>query len=316
MMFELKPSCRISVVTPVYGCRSALFELFLRLKTTLEAITPDFEIIMVNDGSPDGAWDTIVELAQADRRVRGINLSRNFGQHQAITAGLDYCHGEWVVVMDCDLQDQPEEVAKLYNKAQEGYEIVFGRRLTRHDNFLKKSLSKVFYSFFSYLTETKQDSSIANFGIYHRKVIDSVLKMQDSLRYFPTMVRWVGFRSTAIEVGHAQRRLGKTSYNFKKLLLLAVNTIISFSEKPLRLTIKLGLFISFLSLLFGIYILYRYFHGDIQVIGWPSVILSLWFLAGIIIFILGIVGLYIGKTFERTKNRPLYIVTEKTNIDE
>lgn len=316
MMFEPKPSCRISVVTPVYGCRSALHELFLRLKTTLEAITPDFEIIMVNDGSPDCAWDTIVELAQADRRVRGINLSRNFGQHLAITAGLDYCRGEWVVVMDCDLQDQPEEVGRLYNKAVEGYEIVFGRRLTRHDNVLKKSLSRVFYSFFSYLTETKQDSSIANFGIYHRKVIDSVLKMQDSLRYFPTMVRWVGFRSAAVEVGHAKRKLGKTSYNLRKLLHLAVNTIISFSEKPLRLTIKLGLFISFLSLLFGIYIVYRYFHGDIQVIGWPSVILSLWFLAGVIIFILGIVGLYIGKTFERTKNRPLYIVSEKTNIDE
>lgn len=312
----MNPDCHISIITPIYGCQAGLVELYIRLKTALETITSDFEIIMVNDSSPDDAWETIVKLARKDHRVKGINLSRNFGQHHAITAGLDYCSGEWVVVMDCDLQDQPEEISKLYNKAQEGYDIVFGRRLIRRDNLLKKLFSNLFYALLGYLTETKQDSSTANFGIYRRKVIDAVLKMQDSLRYFPAMVQWVGFKSTAIEVDHAERTFGKTSYNFRKLFHLAINTILSFSEKPLRLTIKLGLFISLLAILFGCYIIYRYFHGGIKVIGWPSMIVSIWFLAGMIIFILGVIGLYIGKTFEKVKHRPLYIIDNKINIGE
>ncbi|HRS18823.1 MAG TPA: glycosyltransferase family 2 protein [Bacteroidales bacterium] len=146
----------ISVVTPVYGCKTCLVELYLRLKTTLEQITQDFEIIMVNDASPDGAWETIVELAARDQRVKGINLSRNFGQHYAITAGLDHAQGEWVVVMDCDLQDQPEEIVKLYAKAQEGWDIVFARRTQRQDSFTKRLFSKIFHRVFSYLSGIKQ----------------------------------------------------------------------------------------------------------------------------------------------------------------
>ena len=155
----------ISIVTPVYGCGTSLDALYLRLKKILLSITNDFEIIMVNDASPDNAWDTIKLLAKEDNRVKGINLSRNFGQHRAITAGLDYAQGDWVVVMDCDLQDQPEEILKLYNKAQEGYDVVFGRRHQRKDSSYKRLGSKLFYKILGYFTESKIDNSVANFSI-------------------------------------------------------------------------------------------------------------------------------------------------------
>ncbi len=303
----------ISVVTPVYGCKTALIELYIRLKDTLDKINPDFEIIFINDASPDGAWDTIVELAGKDSRVKGINFSRNFGQHYAITAGLDHCKGEWVVVMDCDLQDQPEEILKLYNKVLEGYDIVLARRLYRKDGIIKKQISKYFYLFLGYISENQQDYTVANFGIYHNKVIKAVISMKDSVRYFPTMVRWVGFKTTKVEVLHSERPSGKTSYTFNKLFKLALDVILSYSDKPLRLTVKFGLLISFLSLLFAIYNLYRFLTGQIVVAGWTSLIISVWFLSGMIIFILGIVGLYVGKTFEKVKERPIYIIKEIIN---
>src|ERR1035437_711617 len=207
----------ISIVTPVYGCRTCLVELYLRLTQSLEAINTDYEIIMVNDASPDGAWITIEEIAKKDKRVKGIDLSRNFGQHYAINAGLEKCSGEWVIVMDCDLQDQPEEIYKLYLKAQEGFDVVLAQRQMRQDSFLKVYLSKFFYKTLGYLTDTEQDSTIANFGIYHKKVIQTICSMGDSMRYFPTMVRWVGFKQTAIAIEHASRTEGKSSYNFSRL---------------------------------------------------------------------------------------------------
>jgi len=308
-------SILLSVVTPVYGCSTYLFELYYRLVKTLETLSLDFEIIFVNDCSPDDSWTEIVKLCQKDNRVRGINLSRNFGQHYAITAGLDHCCGEWIVVMDCDLQDQPEEIIKLYSKALEGFEVVYGRRTIRKDNFIKVFLSKLFYKLLSYLTDTKQDSTIANFGIYHKNVIKAILNMGDSLRYFPTMVRWVGFNQTSIIIDHAERKDGKSAYSFKKLINLSLDVMLAFSDKPLRLTVKLGLLISFLSVLFACVFVIQYLLGDIKVVGFTSLIISIWLLSGIIIFIIGIVGLYIGKTFENVKKRPTFIVKELLNIN-
>ncbi|MGA2405356.1 MAG: glycosyltransferase family 2 protein [Bacteroidales bacterium] len=305
----------ISVISPVYGCKSCLYELCFRLKETLEKITQDFEIILVNDVSPDGAWETIIELAQKDSRVKGINLSRNFGQHYAITAGLDNCNGEWVVVMDCDLQDQPEEILKLYNKALEGYDIVFGRRFARKDHFFKKFFSKLFYFFFSYLTDTKQDYTVANFGIFHKKVIQAILNMGDYYRVFPILIQWVGFKKTYIDVEHGYRNEGKSGYSYRQLIRLAFDMIVSFSEKPLRLGLKFGILISFVSFLMGLYYLIQYLTGKVLVPGYTSLIITIMFSTGIIISFLGLVGVYIGKVSIQVKNRPKYIVKQKINIE-
>lgn len=310
-----KYNLHISIVVPTYKGEASLPELYNRLKNTLEKITSDFEIILVNDYSPQKDWEVIKQLGTKDERVKGINLSRNFGQHFAITAGLEASKGEWIVVMDCDLQDKPEEIIKLYNKAQEGCDIVLAKRIRRTDNFFKKLFSKIFYAVLGYITNTKQDSSIGNFGIYNKKVIDSVCSMKDSIRYFPTMIRWVGYKYTSVPVEHAESKGGKTSYTFKKLVNLALDVMLAFSDKPLKLTVKIGLTFSILAIIFTIINIIRYLKGDIEVLGWTSLVVSIWFLSGMIIFVLGVVGLYVGKTFEKVKDRPLYIVSEKINID-
>lgn len=303
----------ISVVSPVYMAETILTELVNQLHVSLKKLTNDYEIILVEDGSPDQSWDVIEKICINDAKVVGIKLSRNFGQHYAITAGLDNAKGEWVVVMDCDLQDRPDEIEHLYNKAKEGYDLVFAQRTLRQDTFMKKLYSKIFYKLFSYLTDTDQDASIANFGIYSKQVIESVLSMKDYIRFFPTMVQWVGYKRTKVSVKHSSRLDGISSYSFSKLIKLAFNNIISFSDKPLRILMKMGCYISLMSFFIGIYYLYQYFSGQITVLGFSSIIITITFLSGIIILTLGSVGIYVGKTFESSKRRPLYLVNKKIN---
>jgi polyisoprenyl-phosphate glycosyltransferase len=304
----------ISIVIPVYQAKKIVHELLSRIKSSLQFANGDYQVILVDDGSSDGSWNEIENICAAEKNVLAVKLSRNFGQHHAITAGLDYCTGEWVVVMDCDLQDSPEEIQRLYNKAQEGYNIVFARRINRKDAFSKKIFSKLFYSVFSYLTGIKYDGTIGNFGIYHKKVIESVNKMREPMRAFSPMVRWVGFNKGFIDVEHGERLQGKSTYSYKKVFALASDIILSYSDKPLRLIVRLGFYISFISFLVGIYYLIRYLSGKILVSGYASIIISIWFLGGLIILILGVIGLYISKIFSGIKNRPLYIIDKKLNF--
>jgi polyisoprenyl-phosphate glycosyltransferase len=302
---------KISVVSPVYKGEKHLPQLIQRIEDAVSTITMNFEIILVDDRGPDNSWQLIERYAKENSRIVGIKLSRNFGQHYAITAGLNQAKGEWIVVMDCDLQDRPEEIPNLYYKTQEGYDIVLAQRRVRQDNWLKKASSKIFYSVFAYLTDTVQDASVANFGIYHQKVINAILSMKDHIRYFPTMVQWVGFSKAYLHVEHSAREDGESSsYSWGQLITLALNNIIAFSDKPLQITVRIGLGISLLSLIIGVDYLYKYFVGEIQVLGFASVFISIWFLSGLIIFILGILGIYLGKTFDKVKDRPTYIIDE------
>ncbi len=304
----------ISIVSPVYRAEKILPELVSRIKKNLEKITDNYEIILIEDCGPDNSWEKIEELAKIHPEIIGLKLSRNFGQHYAITAGLDHAKGEWVVVMDCDLQDQPEEIEKLLSKAKEGYDIVLARRYARQDGFFKKLFSKLFYRTLGYLTGSEQDETVANFGIYNRKVIKSIVSMRESIRFFPTMVKWVGYKSTKLNIEHSTREEGKSSYNFFRLMNLAMDIILAFSDKPLRMVVKTGLIIAGLSVVFSIYTLVQWYYGMIIEIGYTSLIVSIWLLSGIIISTLGIVGLYVGKTFEGVKNRPIYIIDKTTNL--
>ena len=306
----------ISVVSPVYLAEKIIPQLVHKLKDILSDITEYYEIILVEDGSPDHSWNVIVDECERESRIVGIKLSRNFGQHNAITAGLDAALGDWIVVMDCDLQDRPEEILNLYRKAQEGYSVVVARRVIRQDSFMKKWSSKLFYKIFSFLTNTKQDPAVANFGIYHRKVIDAVLSMGDYIRYFPAMIQWVGFRVAYIDVMHAKSKRGQSSYSWSSLIYLAVKNIISFSEKPLHIVVWFGLTITFFSFCIGLWYLVKYLGGYVEVLGYTSLIISIWFLSGIMIFIIGVVGVYVGKNFEKSKNRPVYIVEQKIVSDD
>lgn len=305
----------LSVVVPVYLGRAFLRELYERVKKSAESAFPGFELILVNDASPDNAWPEIVALCQEDSRVKGINLSRNFGQHYAVTAGLENASGEWIVVMDCDLQDIPEEIPNLYQKACEGYDSVFAQRHDRQDGFFKRLLSWAFYQIFGYLTDTKLDYSVANFGIYRRVVIQAILSMEDGVRYFPTMSQWVGFRKTYLPVTHGERMSGASSYSLLKRLHLATRNIIAFSDKPLKMFIYAGFAMSILSLCIAVLYYSLYLMGHIQVQGYASLILSIWFIGGMLMFSLGVIGVYLGKTFDQVKGRPMFIVAEKLNLE-
>jgi dolichol-phosphate mannosyltransferase len=304
----------LSVIIPTYKCSDSISELAHRLINSIAPITEDYEILFVNDASPDNDWEVIKILTQNHHRIKGINLSRNFGQHYAITAGLANASGDWIVIMDGDLQDRPEEISNLYNKAQHGYDIVLAQRVLRQDRLVKRLSSALFYKIFSYLTDTRQDGSVANFGIYKKTVIQAVLSMNDSIKFFPTMLQWVGFNKAFLPVQHDKRTTGNSSYSLGKLFQLAFDNLIAFSNKPLLLVVKFGFFIVAMSMLAAGYFLVKYLQGDIVVLGYSSLIISIWFLSGITIMILGIVGIYVGKTFEKVKDRPNYIIQEKQNI--
>ena len=201
---------KISIVSPVYRAENIVEKLVAEIQKAMQLMQVSYEIILVDDRSPDNSWEKMKEISKQNLNVKSIRLSRNFGQHPAIIAGLSKAQGEWVVVMDCDLQDQPKEIIKLYQKAQDGYQVVLAKRVQRHDTFLKKLSSKVFSKAYSFFTDTTYDNEVANFGIYHKKVVQSILNIGDTIKFFPLFVKYVGYHSTSIEVEHANRESGTT----------------------------------------------------------------------------------------------------------
>ena len=306
----------ISVVAPAYRCGGCLKELHRRLCTTLEQLTPHFELILVNDASPENDWQVICELAATDPRVKGINLSRNFGQHYAIAAGIDHASGDWVVVMDADLQDQPEEILRLYARAQEGYDVVFATRGNRQDPFLKKLYSKLFSRVINALSAVHVVEGLSNYSIFSRQVADHLRTLRERARSFGLLMLWLGFRVSYVEVVHGTRFAGTTSYTFLKALRFALDSLVSQSDQPLRISIKLGFLTSALSALYACWLALRYYLFGVSVAGWTSVMVSLFFLTGVILADMGIIGLYLGKVFDEAKRRPLYIVRERCNLPE
>jgi glycosyltransferase involved in cell wall biosynthesis len=300
----------ISFVSPVYQAEKILNKLVEEIQKVMSEINEPYEIILVDDRSPDNSWQVMQKLSETFPEVMSVRLSRNFGQHPAIMAGLSQAKGEWVVVLDCDLQDQPKEVLKLYTKAKEGYDVVLAKRKNRQDGFFKRKTSFVFSKIYSFFTDTLYDNEVANFGIYNKKVIDAILDISDYIKFFPLFVKFVGFNTTAIEVEHAEREEGGSTYTFSKLVSLAFNTIISFSNKPLKLFVKFGLTISGISFILGIYNLYLAMTSQIEVLGYSSIIVSIWFLSGVIITTIGVTGIYVGKIFDQTKNRPIFVIDE------
>jgi glycosyltransferase involved in cell wall biosynthesis len=303
----------ISVVIPVYRSIESLEELSRRLTQSLESVTSAFEVIFVNDGSPDNSWEIIKTISESDNRFTGLRLSRNFGQHPAITAGLKYSSGEYVVVMDCDLQDRPEEIPRLYQMSQQGYEQVVAARSTRQDSWHKKNSARIYVGVLSYLSGRRINPAIGNFGIYHRCVIDVITSLKEQGRTFGLLALWAGFRRTELEVEHAERPYGESSYSYRTLLKLGLLGILSHSDKPLKLTVKFGAYLSAMSLFGGSWIVLRQIIWSQTPIGWSSVMVSLTFLTGVLLGSIGVVGLYIAQILEEVKERPTYVVWEVTS---
>jgi glycosyltransferase involved in cell wall biosynthesis len=304
---------QLSVVVPVYNEISLIDELIKRVKMNVKLITEDYEIIVVDDGSQDNTWDSIENEAKSENRIKGIKLSRNFGHHYAITAGLHNSNGEWVVVMDGDLQDRPEVIPDLYKKAQEGFDVVFVSRQNRPEALYYRIAQKVFYWILRSLSGLDFDSRQANFSIINKKVVEAFKTFPENSRFYGSTIRWLGFRRDFIVADHGKRHSGKPSYTIKKRIELAADIILSFSERPLKFAISLGLLMSISSTLMSVWIVYGSLKWGFTVLGWTSLISVMLFSTGIILIVIGITGIYIGEIFKQVKNRPLYIIDQQIN---
>ena len=303
----------ISVVVPVYGCPQAVEPLAERLIAAIEPITPSFEIILVNDACPKGSWAEIKKVCEKEKRVIGLNLAKNVGQENAIVAGLDYAVGEWIVVMDCDLQNRPEDIPALYAKAQEGYDVVFAKRQERKDSWLTKTLSWAFYKVYNYFADDCYDPDVCNFSIVHRKVINAYLQTRERRRSYTMLISWLGFRQTAIPLLGDSRYAEKSSYTFGKKIKLAIDTILSQSNKPLRFSVGIGFTMTAISFVYILYLVIRTLMYGTPLEGWTSLMASLFLIGGLLMMSIGVAGLYIGNIFDEVKSRPLYNAMETLN---
>ena len=303
---------KISVLLPIYNEEETIPELYERLSSVL---AKDFlgwagEIIFVDDGSKDRSALLLQQLAQTDERVKSIIFSRNFGHHIAISAGLDYATGDYVVIMDSDLQDCPEHIILLYKKLCEGYDVVYAQRVNKKFSFFKRATSAFFIYFIKLLIREDIEINTNIFRIMRKQVVDEVKRMREAQRYVVGIIGWVGFRHTSVPIEHGERKYGQTKYPFSRQLRLACNAILSFSEYPLRLITILGFTFMGVSFCLTVYVVGRYFLGSYVVLGWTSLIATVLFMGGIQLSVIGIIGEYLGRLYVEVKKRPLYIVRD------
>jgi polyisoprenyl-phosphate glycosyltransferase len=306
----------VSVVIPVYRTAPFVADLTTRIATCMAELGVDHEIIFVDDASPDDAWAAIAACACADSRIKALRLARNFGQHYAITAGVARSRGQWVVVMDGDLQDRPEEIARLLQQAHAGYDVVFARRQMRHDGWFRRATSALFYRLFDLLAGGRSDPAVANFGVYSRRVIDHYNRLGEHYRLFPAFIRWLGFPTAHVDVEHGERPTGRSAYTLRRRLDLAFDAIIAMSNKPLKFSVKAGFTLACLAFLYGVFIIIKRLVWGVPILGWSSLIVSLYFIGGLLLLTLGVLGIYIGRIFDEVKNRPLFIVCDTLNLDD
>jgi glycosyltransferase involved in cell wall biosynthesis len=296
----------LSVVVPVYGCGDCLVALHDRLTRSLSTITERFELVLVDDRSLDDAWSVLQRLARADARVRALRLSRNFGQDAAITAGLAEARGRWVVVMDCDLQEAPEDIPRMWTAAREGYDVV--RTIRRGGQLapLKRWGSRL-YRRLTFETDTRADYS--TLSLISRRVVDAYLSLQDQDREYMIALDWLGFSATAVEIAHAERHAGKSTYTPSRLIRVALDGMFFRSTLLLRLVVLAGFVIALIGIAVAAFEVIDYVAGpNKSVPGYTSLAVLLLFLAGVIIISVGVVGLYVGRVFQQVKNRPLYVI--------
>lgn len=317
MLEEEKQIPEITVVIPIYDEQENIPELYRRLLDVLNNLCDGegfgqngFEIIFVDDGSKDNSWDLIRQLHSKDNRLKGLRFSRNFGHHFAITAGIDYAQGNTVVIMDGDLQDPPEEIEKLYDKYKEGYDIVYGIRSNRQDPLLKKILAMFFWLIINKICSVEMPRNQTMLRILSRRVVKLLNEMKESSRFIHGMIAWVGFETAQVEISHGSRTRGKSKYNLINQIRLALHAVTSFSLFPLRLASYLGFATSIVSFIVGILFIYFKIFYEFAVPGYVSIIVSVFFVGGVQLLVLGMIGEYLGKIYRQSQQRPLYILQE------
>jgi dolichol-phosphate mannosyltransferase len=309
-------ACELSIVTSVYRAAECLHELHRRLTEVLPTVTPRYEIVIVDDGSPDNAWEVMSELAGKDAHVRCVKLARNFGHHYAISAGIDHARGRRLVVMDSDLEDRPEEIPALYAKAEAGFDVVFGRRMQRTHGAIKRFFARSFYRVFAYLYDGPVDPTVGNFSVISDRVATNFRRYRERNRAYGLFVAWLGFKTGYVDITHGTRFAGSSAYTLRRQVRFAIESIVSQSNKPLMITAQLGFVIAACSVAYGVFLITRFAIWATPVEGWTSIMVSLYFLGGLILMSLGIVGVYLGKVFDETKGRPLYVVETTLNVGD
>jgi len=307
---------RYSIVVPVFNEEAVLPILLRRLALLMDRLDGPAEAIFVDDGSSDCSPIVLQSLVRSDPRYRYVGLSRNFGHQVAITAGMDAAAGAAVVVMDADLQDPPEIVGEMIAKWKEGYEVVYARRLSRAgESRFKRTTARLFYKLLGRMSSVAIPADVGDFRLIDRKVLDALRSMPEQDRFVRGMIAWLGFRQTEVTFHRLPRLAGKTKYPLLKMIRLAVNGALSFSEAPLRLAIWFGLAVSACALLYGLYVISLWMTDSHLVAGWSSTIIVISFLRGINMLMTGIMGLYVGRIHAEVKRRPLYVVSQKLGFE-
>lgn len=308
----------ISIVVPVFNEEETIHETVKRLiglRNEYLEISLRLELIFVNDGSTDRSLDILEEISANNQYVKVLSFSRNFGHQIAITAGTDFAKGDFIAIIDADLQDPPELIKDMYFKSLEGYDVVYGKRSAREgETFFKKVTASLFYKFINYMSDTEIPRDTGDFRLITKKAADALRDMRESNRFVRGMVPWIGFKEAPLEYNRSARFAGETKYPLKKMLDFAFNAILSFSSKPLTIATKLGSLITFCGFIGGIYLLYLRLFTDTTVDGVTSILLSIIIFSGIQIMIIGLIGEYIARIFIEVKGRPLYVIDKKINF--
>lgn len=306
-----------SVIVPLYNEEAVVQDSYERIREVMDTTGEPYEIIFINDGSKDSTYQKVREILKKDKNVKLISFSRNFGHQSAITAGMDYCTGQAVIVIDADLQDPPEVMLKMIEKWKEGYEVVYGKRIKRKgETLFKKATAKIFYRILSKTTDVEIPIDTGDFRLIDRKVCDALKAMPERNRYVRGLISWLGFRQTGVEFVREKRLAGETKYSMKKMFKLAWDGITAFSNAPLKLATYIGVSISAVSFLYLLVVICQKLFTDTTVQGWASLVAISLFFNGVILIVLGIIGEYIRRIYDEAKGRPIYIISEKIGFDE
>lgn len=305
---------KVSIITTLYGSGNFINEFYSRIVASVKRLTNDYEIIFVNDGSPDDSLDKAVELHKMDPCVKIVDLSRNFGHHKAIRAGLEFSTGELVFFIDCDLEEPPELLNEFYNAyCDTNSDVIYGIQECRSGGFARNILGGLFYKVFNLFSDVKLQENLVLTRLMTKKYVEAVLKFREDSYFIPAIFELAGFKQNYINISRLYK--GETTYTLKKRLLMAANAILSFSPKPLYLIFRLGLFISVIAFIIMLKLMICKLAFNNILTGWTSLMVTIWFLGGLILFSIGVLGIYMAKIFDQVKRRPLYIVKELYSRD-
>ncbi|HAH31249.1 MAG TPA: glycosyltransferase [Elusimicrobia bacterium] len=316
-MLQKKPL--LSIVIPVFNEEESIGESVRRFLALRDSLLTELklELLFVNDGSRDSSLSLLKSAADKDPDVKIISFSRNFGHQIAITAGIDLSSGDYVALIDADLQDPPELIADMYRLALTGYDVVYGKRRSRAgESLFKKATASAFYRFLNYMCEIEIPNDTGDFRLMSRKVVNAFTRLRERHRFVRGMVPWLGFRTAPLEYDRAERYAGTTKFPLRKMFAFAVNAILSFSRKPLTVAIQLGFFIIFMGLIFGAYLFYARLFTNTIIPGFATTLLCVIVFSGVQVMLIGVVGEYIARIFEEVQGRPLYLINETFNLVE